>query len=406
VVGRPGFRASLVALALVAAAGCRSNSGASGPSGPPPSTPSSTSTSVSPTGSPPPQPSCVDEVLQGLTLKQRVGQLFLLGLADDQLGPAETEAIRTHHFGSVWFIATTTEGSAAVRAVTEQVQDQATQRSTDLVRFLIAANQEGGLIQALRGPGFSTIPSAVVQGTMSPSELRSDATEWGREMSSAGVNMNFAPVMDVVPAGTESQNQPIGVLQREYGHDPATVSSHGAAFLKGMAQAGVATSAKHFPGLGRVVGNTDVTAGVVDTVTTPDDPYLAPFQKAVKDGVPFVMVALATYTKIDPAHLAVFSPTVIGLLRDQLGFGGVVLSDDLGETKAVADIAPSDRAIDFLEAGGNMIISKTLDPAVEMADALVSKARSDSSFRALVDDDAHRVLTAKETFGLLPCSGD
>ena len=121
---------------------------------------------------------------------------------------------------------------------------------------------------------------------------------------------------------------------------------------------------------------------------------------------PFVMVALATYTKIDPAHLAVFSPTVIGLLRDQLGFGGVVLSDDLGETKAVADIAPSDRAVDFLEAGGNMIISKTLDPAVEMADALVSKAKSDSSFRALVDDAALRVLRAKDSFGLLPCSGD
>ena len=341
-----------------------------------------------------------------MSLKQRVGQLFLLGLANDQLGTDEAQAIRTHHFGSVWFIATTTEGSAAVRAVAEQVQNQATARSTGRVRFFVAANQEGGLIQALRGPGFSTIPSAVVQGTMSPSTLRAEATDWARELSAAGVNMNFAPVMDVVPAGTESQNQPIGALQREYGHNPATVSSHGSAFLKGMAGARVATSAKHFPGLGRVVGNTDVSAGVVDSVTTPGDPYLAPFRKAIKDRVPFVMVALATYTKIDPDHLAVFSPTVINLLRDQLGFDGVVLSDDLGETKAVADVAPSDRAIDFLEAGGNMIISKTLDPAVAMADALVSKAKSDSSFRALVNDTALRVLKAKESFGLLPCSGD
>ena len=109
------------------------------------------------------------------------------------------------------------------------------------------------------------------------------------------------------------------------------------------------------------------------------------------------MVALATYTKIDPDHLAAFSPTVIGLLRDQLGFEGVVLSDDLGETKAVADIAPADRAIDFLQAGGDMIISKTLDPAVEMARALVSKAASDPSFRALVDDAALRVLRAKDS---------
>jgi len=338
--------------------------------------------------------------------KQRVGQLFLLGLADDRLGTAEAAAIKAHHFGSVWFIATTTEGAEEVRGVAEQVQNQATARSTGRVRFFVAANQEGGLIQALRGPGFSTIPSAVDQGIMPPSELRAEATEWGRELSAAGVNMNFAPVMDVVPAGTDSQNQPIGALHREYGHDPTTVAREGSAFLRGMTRARVATSAKHFPGLGRVVGNTDVTAGVADNVTTPDDPDLMPFGRAVRDGVPFVMVALATYTKIDPDHLAAFSPTVIGLLRDQLGFDGVVLSDDLGETKAVADIAPADRAIDFLQAGGNMIISKTLDPAVEMARALVSKAASDPSFRALVDDAALRVLRAKDSFGLLPCSGD
>ena len=402
--GRPGLSAVLLAVALVAAAGCRV--GSANPNPPASSSPTTPAPTVSRSTPSPSPPSCVDQVFDEMSERQRVGQLFLLGLANDELGSAEAGAIRTHHFGSVWFIATTTQGADGVRAVAEQVQNQATARATGRVRFFIAANQEGGLIQALRGPGFSTIPSAVEQGTMPASQLRSEATEWGRELSGAGVNMNFAPVMDVVPAGTESQNQPIGVLQREYGHDPGTVAREGSAFLRGMARAAVATSAKHFPGLGRVVGNTDVTSGVVDDVTTPDDPYLAPFRRAIRDGVPFVMVALATYTKIDPDHLAAFSPTVIGLLRDQLGFRGVVLSDDLGETKAVAHIAPADRAIDFLQAGGDMIISKTLDPAVEMADALVSKAAADPSFRALVDAAAMHVLQTKESFGLLPCSGD
>jgi hypothetical protein len=72
------------------------------------------------------------------------------------------------------------------------------------------------------------------------------------------VNLDFAPVFDVVPPGTDASNQPIGVLEREYGHDPGTVGSHAAAFVAGMAEAGVATTAKHFPGLGRVVGNTDI----------------------------------------------------------------------------------------------------------------------------------------------------
>jgi beta-N-acetylhexosaminidase len=209
--------------------------------------------------------------------------------------------------------------------------------------------------------------------------------------------------MDVVPPGTDAQNQPIGVLQREYGHDPATVGSHGVAFLKGMKQGGVTTSAKHFPGLGRVEGNTDFTADVVDDVTTPDDPYLQTFQDAVDAGAPFVMVALATYTKIDPDHLAVFSPTVIGLLREEMHFDGVIVSDEIGDAKAVQSILAGKRAVDFITAGGDMIISKTVPPAVTMAKALLARIGSDAAFRARVNEAVTRVLQAKKAAGLLSC---
>jgi beta-N-acetylhexosaminidase len=171
-----------------------------------------------------------------------------------------------------------------------------------------------------------------------------------------------------------------------------------------MQDAGLATTAKHFPGLGRVRGNTDFTASVVDNVTTTDDADLAPFRDAVIAGVPFVMVALATYTRIDPSRLAVFSPTVMrSLLRDGLGFTGAVVSDDLGATAAVAAIPASQRALDFLSAGGDLIISKTVAPANAMADAIVARATTDAAFRARVDDAALRVLHAKQASGVLRC---
>jgi beta-N-acetylhexosaminidase len=336
---------------------------------------------------------------------QRVGQLFLLGLAGDRLGPGQIGAIRADHFGSVWFVDKSSAGVSAIRGVTDAVQAQATRRNTAGVRFYVAANQEGGVIQSLTGPGFSTIPSALQQGALDPSTLRADARTWGNELTAAGVNFNFAPVMDVVPPGTDAQNQPIGALQREYGHDPRTAGSHGVAFLRGMRGAGVATSAKHFPGLGRVQGNTDFAAKVVDRVTTADDPYLQSFAEAVDAGVPFVMVALATYQRIDPVHLAVFSPTVIGeMLRRDLHFGGVVLSDDLGATSAVASIPPRQRAVDFLEAGGDMVIAKTLQPALAMYAGVLDRATGDAVFRGVVDEAALRVLAAKQASGLLPCS--
>jgi beta-N-acetylhexosaminidase len=381
--------------------------GSGAPTTPPSTSPTPTVSPLSPSPSPEPTETkdCVQQVFDSLTDGQRVGQLFVLGLANDQLGPEETGAIQSHHFGSVTFVITTTEGAASIKSTTDAVQSLAP-GSTASIGFFVAANQEGGQIQALRGPGFSTIPSAVVQGRLEPSTLKRDAATWGRELLSAGVNFNFAPVLDVVPPGTDAQNQPIGVLEREFGHDPATVGRHGVAFLNGMKQAGVTTSAKHFPGLGRVEGNTDFTADVVDDVTTPDDPYLQPFQDAIDAGVPFVMVALATYTRIDPDHPAVFSPTVIGLLRDDMRFDGVIVSDEIGDAEAVQSIPAGKRAVDFIAAGGDMIISKTVPPAVTMAKAILARMAGDGTFREMVNEAVTRILESKRVAGLLSCEGE
>jgi beta-N-acetylhexosaminidase len=146
---------------------------------------------------------------------QRVGQLFAVGLRNDRLGAADLAGIGQHHFGSVWFTQTTTTGVAGVRGVVDAVQALATKANTAGVGFYVAANQEGGLIQALRGVGFSTMPTAVEQGRLSPTRLQAQARTWGGELRTAGVNLNFAPVMDVVPAGSERHNQPIGAQQRE-----------------------------------------------------------------------------------------------------------------------------------------------------------------------------------------------
>jgi beta-N-acetylhexosaminidase len=339
-----------------------------------------------------------------MTEEQRIGQLFLLGLANDQLGSAEVSAIRTYHFGSVWFTEQSTGGVAPIRTVADAVQALATPETTASIRFFVAANQEGGIIQSLSGPGFSTIPSALDQSVIDPATLQSSAALWGRELATAGVNFNFAPVLDVVPPGTDAQNQPIGVLRRGYGHDPATVSAHALAFMRGMAASGIATAGKHFPGLGRVKGNTDFSAAVVDDVTTTTDPYVGPFRDAVAAGIPFVMVALATYQRIDPANLAAFSPILIrDMLRGSIGFNGVIVSDDIGATVAVANITPADRAIGFLASGGDMIISKTVGPANAMAAAIAARASTDAGLRARVDDAALRVLRAKIAFGLARC---
>jgi beta-N-acetylhexosaminidase len=143
---------------------------------------------------------------------------------------------------------------------------------------------------------------------------------------------------------------------------------------------------------------------VVDTTTTPDDPDLGSFQSAIDAGVPFVMVALATYTRIDAHHLAVFSSRIIqGILRGRMHFSGVVMSDDLGEAAAVAGLSPGTRAIDFIEAGGDMITSQTVPSADAMADAVLGRAEADPAFRNDVSTAVMKILGVKEGYGLLPC---
>jgi beta-N-acetylhexosaminidase len=407
-----------VAVAVAAVAGCGPDSGGAAtvpaasprPSASPPwaetstGTPSGAATSRGPaaTTATPPAASCVNRVYGRLTEAQRVGQLFLVGLPGDVAGPATTAALQAYHFGSL-LLAPSSAGVAALAGATAHMRSLATSSVTGGAGFYIAANQEGGQVQPLTGPGFSPMPSALTQGSWSVSRLRAAAAGWGQQLRAAGVNLNLAPVMDVVPAGGASSNAPIGALDRQFGSDPVSNGAHGAAFIAGMASAGVATTAKHFPGLGRVRGNTDFTAGVVDSVTTPTDPSLQSFRIAVTAGVPFVMVALATYTRIDPSRLAVFSPVVMQLLRSGLGFGGVIISDDLGVAAAVASIPAGERAVSFLSAGGDMITSQSLSAAETMASAVLARTAADPTFRAIVGAAAWRILAAKQAHGLLPC---
>lgn len=347
--------------------------------------------------------SCPARIESQMTEAQRVGQLFLVAFEGDPAAEAASTA-GSYHFGSWLLAASDTVSTTALAAELRAVQSQATSRATRDVRFFVTANQEGGEVQALRGPGFPAMPSALAQGQVPVRTLEEQAAAWGHALRSAGLNLNLAPVMDVVPRASAAQNQPIGALQREFGYDPQTNGSHGVAFIRGMRQAGVATVAKHFPGLGQVRGNTDFTADVVDTTTTPGDADLGSFQSAIDAGVPFVMVALATYTRIDARHLAVFSSRVMnGLLRQQMHFRGVIVSDDLGAAAAVAGIPAADRGVDFLAAGGDLITSQSLSAAEAMESGILARTASDPSFRSVVNAAVLRVLSAKQASGLLPC---
>jgi len=181
------------------------------------------------------------------------------------------------------------------------------------------------------------------------------------------------------------------------------VARHGVAVVHGMSSRRVATSAKHFPGLGRVHANTDTSTGVTDRVTRRHDPYLEPFRSAVRAHVPAVMVSTAYYARLDPHRPAAFSPFIVTtMLRHGLGFDGVVVSDDLGSARQVSPWSYGARAVKFLHAGGDLVL--TVDPRTTpaMYAAVLHRARTDRHFRDRVHRSALRVLELKDDLRLLP----
>jgi len=404
-------QAAAVVLSALLLAGCSdSDSPTAGPSTVPSSSvPLPTTSAPTPTPTPtltptptptPTQTSCVDQKLQTLTPREQAAQLIMTGISANGMTSSQRPIVQKQKPGGILLLG---NGGSLSHTRTSMAATN-TAATVKGIRPLIAADQEGGQIQRLKGSGFDRIPAATVQGTWSSSKLTTEAEGWGDQLKDAGVNVDLAPVADVVPNSLKQQNAPIGSLDREYGNTPGEVGPPVQAFVKGMQAAGVITSVKHFPGLGRVRGNTDFSSGVVDNVTVRGDADLKPFADGLAAGADMVMIATVTYSKIDPKNRAVFSPTVIqGMVRDDLNWNGVVITDDVGAAAEVASVPAGQRATRFVAAGGDIVINATAGLTATMVNALVAKAEQDKAFAAQLTSSVRRVLTLKESHGLVSC---
>jgi beta-N-acetylhexosaminidase len=337
-----------------------------------------------------------EQLLASLSLEQRVGQLFMVGANAGGSDRDAVAALLGRNIGNFYLAGRSTSGLNATAALVSSLRDTA-RKSGNTVPMFVATDQEGGLVQVLRGPGFSEIPTALVQAASTPAQLRARARAWGAELLKAGVDVDLAPVLDTVPgAAFAPSNAPIGYFQREYGYTPASVSAYGNAFASGLRDAGVAPVVKHYPGLGRVTLNTDVSGNVHDTTTTRKDPYLAPFTAAIRGGVRWVMVSNAYYDRIDARNPAPFSSVVMRtMLRAEARFTGVVVSDDLCNAAQLSPWTVGERAGKFIAAGGTMVLCADAASVRAMFAEVMRRATAEPAFRKAVDAAALTVLRVK-----------
>jgi beta-N-acetylhexosaminidase len=319
---------------------------------------------------------------QPLPLKRVVGQT-IVGKVGAQ-GPGE-RLLRSVRKGRVGGMIMVPRNERTLQQQVGQLQDAA--RLGDNPPLLIMIDQEGGEVKRLPGPPDQ---SARQIGDSGDADLaRQQGASTGTYLAGLGVNVDLAPVLDVErPATADS------IASRTFGDDPELVSELGAAFIEGLQGANVAATAKHFPGLGLATANTDF--GPVTVVATEEDlnAAAAPFQDAIDAGVDMVMMSTASYPGLGSRQPAALAPQIVrGLLREQLGFQGVIITDDL-EGDAISDeMNPANAAVAALAAGNDLALAS--GTATRAFDAVVKAAKAGELDRDLLDLAYARVATLK-----------
>jgi beta-N-acetylhexosaminidase len=327
-----------------------------------------------------------------MSLREAVGQMFVVSMSGTEPNYYIEKMIRERNVGGVLLFASNMKSEAQTQRLVGSLQRLSMDTEPSVLLF-VAVDQEGGEISS--APWVDPQPSAAQVGdTGNPQKARTIAEKMGRQLRQAGVNTDLAPVAET------GSGAAIG--SRSFGSDPELVSRMVAASVGGFEEAGVVSSAKHFPNHGPATVDSHTGRSVIrhdsQTIRSYD---LPPLRAAIDAGVPMVMVGHLTYPAIDPEHPASLSPKAIGMLRQELGFEGVVITDDLSMEAAKRDGTTPQAAVQAVKAGTDVMIVSNV-PEVQAASyrAVVEAVESGEIPREQIYDSLERTMEVKEEYPL------
>lgn len=339
----------------------------------------------------------VEDLLGQMTLRQKVGQLLLYGFVGGMVESAAS-VIQTYEPGGIVFVENATRPEQAAR-LTFAMQEVA-RRTGQGIPLILAIDHEGGFVQRLK-EGVVWFPGNFVLGaTWSPELAYLQGSVQGRELRALGFNMNLAPVLDV---DDQIDNPIIGRYDRSLGEDPRAVATLGAAYVRGLQNAGVMATAKHYPGHGSTTVDSHVGLPVVGhDLDTLQRLELPPFKAAIQEGAASVMAGHLSFPPVDSIWPSSLSPTFIdGMLRAELHYDGIVMTDAMGMGAITQSYAAGSAAVQAILAGNDMVLVVGA-PEQQRAtyQSLIGAAQDGRISQERLDASVRRILRAKAAFGL------
>ncbi len=332
------------------------------------------------------------EEVQRLAVRDAVGQMFMVSIDGTEPNYYIEKMIRERNIGGVLLLGHNMESEDQTKELTGSLQ-RLSMETEPAIPLFVAVDHEGGEVQ--HAPWVSARPSAAEVGKRAnPEEAWLIAEEIGRELRRGGVNTNLAPVVDTEGGAV--------LGSRSYGNDSALVGRMGAAAVEGFKQVGVVSAAKHFPNHGPAIDDSHIGRPRIEhdleQIASED---LPPFRAAIEAGVPMVMLGHLVYPALDLENPASLSPETIRLLREELGFEGVIVTDDLamegarrGGTTAQAAVAAATAGADLL------IISSPPEEQAAAYDAVVAAVESGEIPREQIDASVERIKNIKNRYSL------
>lgn len=348
------------------------------------------------------QDNVVEALLDQMTLEQKVAQMFLISLFSDSPTLSERDLLRTWQPGGVVLLEKNVGNPAQTTRLTNELQ-RIVLESGGLPLF-IAIDQEGGPIAHLRD-GFTEWPAPMLLTATADEGLAyAVGMAQARELRAVGVNMNLAPVADL---GTNPLNTVIG--RRAYGRLPAQVSPIISSLIRGLQDGGVLATTKHFPGHGDTASDSHLELPILPH--SRDDlekRELIPFIAAIQADSGAIMVAHIAFPELEPIddkRPASLSQTIVdGLLRQELGYDGLIITDALDMDAIDTTYSASQAAVMAIQAGNDLIIiGAHAGPEIQArAMQAVIKAVQDGNIdEARLNESVRRILKAKNRLGLL-----
>lgn len=348
---------------------------------------------------PVPEPDPFAEQLAAMTVEEKVGQLLIGGFEGTEIGDQATRLVQEYQVGGLILYGRNIAGAGQLVTLTNGLKAL----NGDGIPLFLSIDQEGGGVDRMP-PEVRRTPGAYCVGqTGSVPAAQSYGDVLAAECAAFGLNLDFAPVLDV---WSNPGNTVIG--QRAFSADARTVAGLGPAAARRMMDQGIIPAVKHFPGHGDTAVDSHVGLPVVDK--SPEEleeteliPFRAAIQSAGTDGqVPAVMVAHILLTQLDPERPASLSPAVVtGLLREELGFAGAVLTDDLTMGAVTQSYGLGEAAVLAVEAGCDiLLVCHGQDSVPAVRTALLEAVASGRITAERLDESVYRILRLKTEYAL------